>query len=100
MAIASGFDKFKRPRITIFFLGCRRGREKITCSLVLVIDCGCCGDGCEGGCVGVLVVVGLLALVVVVVVDLRFGVWSSKHTHDRRPRINKKSPADAEEGRI
>ena len=60
----------------------------MTCSLVLVIDCGCCGDGCEGGCVGVVVVVGLLALVVVVVVvDLRFGVWSSKHTHDRRPRI-------------
>ena len=45
----------------------------------------------------VVVVVGRLALVVVVVdvVDLRFGVWSSKHTHDQRPRIKFFSPCGA-----
>merc|ERR1712026_584237 len=55
------FEAYRRPAISNLkiFLGRRRGREKITCSLVLVIDCGCCGGGCEwvvvmvggGGCV-------------------------------------------------
>merc|ERR1712026_338571 len=63
------FEAYRRPAISNLkiFLGRRRGREKITCSLVLVIDCGCCGGGCEGSCGGVMVVVGHPALVVVVV---------------------------------
>ena len=52
------------------------------------------GGGGWGGGGGWLAIV----VVVVVVVDLWFGVWSSKHTHDRRPRIKKFRSANAEVG--